>query len=71
MSESSKYEFSSNGIKIMGEDSFHVMKIHDKDTWILVRLRQGTTYKCATFSSPDEARAFVHSMDLTLTRLIK
>jgi hypothetical protein len=69
MSEVSSYEFSSDGIKILGDDSFHVMKIMDKDEWILVRLRSGTTYKSATFASPDEARAFAHSLGLTLNRV--
>lgn len=71
MSESYPYEFSSDGIKILGDDSFHVMKINDKDEWILLRMRSGTTYKSASFVSPDEARAFAHSLGLTLTRVKK
>ena len=62
------YDFSSDGIKVKGDDSFHVMKLNDLDEWILLRLRNGTSYKCASFASPDEARAFVHSMGLELTR---
>ena len=62
------YEFSTDGIKVKGDDSYHVMKLTDLDEWILIRLRNGTSYKCASFVSPDEARAYVHSMDLNLTR---
>lgn len=62
------YEFSSDGIKIKGDDSYHVMKLTDVDEWILLRLRNGVSCKCASFTSPDEARAFAHSLDLTLTR---
>jgi hypothetical protein len=62
------YDFSSDGIKIKGDDSFHVMKLTDVDEWILLRLRNGTSYKAASFVSPDEARAFAHSMGLELTR---
>jgi hypothetical protein len=69
MSDAVVYEFSSDGIKILGDDSFHVMKIQDKDEWILLRMRSGTTYKSASFISPDEARAFAHSLGLTLTRM--
>lgn len=65
------YEFTSDGIKIKGDDSFHVMKLMDEDTWILVRYRNNTTYKSATFTSPDEARAFAHSLGLELTRSTK
>jgi hypothetical protein len=62
------YDFSSDGIKIKGEDSFHVMKLADVDEWILLRLRNGTSYRSGSFVSPDEARAFAHSMGLELTR---
>jgi hypothetical protein len=62
------YDFSSSGIKVKGDDSFHVMKLTDKDEWILLRLRNGTTFQSASFASPDEARAFAHSMGLELTR---
>lgn len=62
------YDFSSSGIKVKGDDSFHVMKLTDKDEWILVRLRSGTSFQSASFVSPDEARAFAHSMGLELTR---
>jgi len=62
------YDFSSDGIKIKGDDSFHVMKLTDVDEWILLRLRNGISYKAASFVSPDEARAFAHSMGLELTR---
>jgi hypothetical protein len=62
------YDFSSDGIKIKGEDSFHVMKLADVDEWILLRLRNGTPYRSSSFVSPDEARAFAHSMGLELTR---
>ena len=62
------YDFSSSGIKIKGDDSFHIMKLTDKDKWILLRLRNGTSFQSASFVSPDEARAFAHSMGLELTR---
>ena len=62
------YDFSSSGIKIKGDDSFHIMKLTDKDEWILLRLRNGTSFQSASFASPDEARAFAHSMGLELTR---
>ncbi len=62
------YEFSSGGIKIKGDDSFHVMKLVDVDEWILLRLRGGVSFQSASFSSPDEARAFAHSMGLELKR---
>jgi len=62
------YDFSSDGIKIKGDDSYHVMKMADTEEWILLRLRNGTSYKSASFVSSDEARAFAHSMGLELTR---
>ena len=63
------YEFSSSGIRVKGDDSYHVFKLNDVDEWILIRLRNGTTYKAGTFVSPDEARAFAHSLDLELNRV--
>ena len=62
------YDFSSDGIKIKGDDSFHVMRLSDKDEWILLRLRSGTPFQSAIFSSPDEARAFAHSLGLIITK---
>lgn len=62
------YDFSSDGIQIKGDDSFHVMRFVDKDEWVLLRLRKGTSYQCGTFVSPDEARAFAHALGLTITR---
>ena len=64
----SDYDFSSDGIKIKGDDSFHVMRLSDKDEWILLRLRSGTPFQSAVFSSPDEARAFAHSLGLIITK---
>ena len=64
----SSYDFSSDGIQIKGDDSFHVMRLLDKDEWILLRLRKGTPFQSAVFSSPDEARAFAHSLGLTITK---
>jgi len=64
----SSYDFSSDGIQIKGDDSFHVMRLLDKDEWILLRLRKGTSFQSAVFSSPDEARAFAHSLGLTITK---
>lgn len=64
----SKYEFTSSGVKVNGTDSYHVFKMADTDEWILVRYRDNTTYKAGTFESPDEARAFAHSMGLDLNR---
>lgn len=63
------YEFTSSGVQIKGTDSYHVFKIVDIDEWILVRYRDGTTYKAGTFVSPDEARAFAHAMGLELNRV--
>lgn len=62
------YDFSSDGIQIKGDDSFHVMKLSEKDEWILLRLRKGTSFQSAVFSSPDEARAFAHSLGLTIEK---
>jgi hypothetical protein len=64
----SSYDFSSDGIQIKGDDSFHVMKLAEKDEWILLRLRKGTSFQSALFSSPDEARAFAHSLGLTIEK---
>jgi hypothetical protein len=63
------YEFSSTGIRVKGDDSFHVFKLKDVDEWILIRLRNGVSYRAATFMSPDEARAFAHSLDLDINRV--
>lgn len=62
------YEFASTGIKVKGDDSFHVVKLTDKDEWLLLRRRDGNFFQSAVFSSPDEARAFAHSLDLDLQR---
>lgn len=62
------YDCSTDGIRIKGDDSYHVMKISNKDVWVLLRLRGSISYKAAKFASPDEARAFAHSMGLKLTR---
>ena len=64
----SKYDFASSGIKVNGDDSFHVVKLHDKDEWLLLRRRDGEFFQAATFSSPDEARAFTHSLGLDLQK---
>jgi len=63
-----KYEFSSSGIRINGNDSYHVVKVVDADEWVLIRLRDGVKYEAGRFVSPDEARAFVHCLDLKLER---
>ena len=63
------YDFGSTGIQIKGSDSYHVVKVHDKDEWLLLRKRDGSFYQAAIFMSPDEARAFVHSCDLSLNKL--
>ena len=61
-------EFASTGIRINGNDSYHVIKLVDSDTWLLMRLRDGVTYQCAEFVSPDEARAFAHCLDLQIDK---
>ena len=63
------YEFGSTGIQIKGGDSYHVVKVHEQEEWLLLRKREGSYYQAAIFSSADEARAFVHACDLTLQKL--
>ena len=65
----SKYEFGSTGIQIKGKDSYHVVKVYDKDEWLLLRKRDENYLQAAVFSSPDEARSFVNACDLTLDKL--
>ena len=65
----SKYDFGSTGIQIKGGDSYHVVKVHEQDEWLLLRQRDGSYYQAAVFTSPDEARAFVNACDLTLSKL--
>ena len=64
-----EYEFGSTGIQIKGGDSYHVVKVHEKEEWLLLRKRGGFYYQAALFASPDEARAFVNACDLTLNKL--
>lgn len=64
-----QYDFASTGIQINGKDSYHVVKVKDKDEWLLLRMRDGSHYQAGTFVSPDEARAFVHALDLDLNKL--
>ena len=66
---SGKYDFGSTGIQIKGGDSYHVVKVFEKDEWLLLRMRDGSYYQAAIFTSPDEARAFVNACDLTLDKL--
>jgi uroporphyrinogen-III synthase len=63
------YEFGSSGIQIKGKDSYHVVKVEEKDEWLLLRKRGTEYFQAAAFVSPDEARAFVHACDLTLDKL--
>jgi hypothetical protein len=65
----SKYEFGSTGTQIKGKDSYHVVKVHEKDEWLLLRKRDDKYFQAAAFSSPDEARSFVNACDLTLDKL--
>ena len=65
----SKYDFGSTGIQIKGNDSYHVVKVYEKDEWLLLRKRDGSYFQAAAFSSPDEARAFAHACELTLKKL--
>jgi hypothetical protein len=65
----SKYEFGSTGIQINGKDSYHVVKVRDQDEWLLLRMRDGLHFQAGVFASPDEARAFVHALDLDLNKL--
>jgi len=65
----SKYDFGSTGIQIKGGDSYHVVKVFEKDEWLLLRQRDGAYYQAAVFMSPDEARAFVNACDLTLSKI--
>ena len=64
-----KYDFGSTGIQIKGGDSYHVVKVHEQDEWLLLRKRDGSFFQAALFTSADEARAFVNACDLTLDRL--
>lgn len=64
-----KYEFGSTGIQVNGKDSYHVVKVYDKDEWLLLRKRDESYFQAAVFASSDEARAFVHALDLTLNKL--
>jgi hypothetical protein len=63
------YEFGSTGIQINGNDSYHVVKVHEEDTWLLLRKRDNSYYQAASFTSPDEARAFLNACDLTLSKI--
>jgi hypothetical protein len=65
----SKYEFGSTGIQIKGNDSYHVVKVYDKDEWLLLRKRDDNYYQAASFASPDEARSFVNACDLVLKKV--
>ena len=65
----SNYDFGSTGIQIKGNDSYHVVKVTDKDEWLLLRKRDDAYFQAASFSSPDEARSFVHACDLTLDKI--
>lgn len=65
----SQYEFGSTGIQIQGSDSYHVVKVHDADEWLLLRKRDDSYYQAAVFSSGDEARAFLNACGLTLSKL--
>ena len=65
----SKYDFGSTGIQIKGKDSYHVVIVTDKDEWLLLRKRDDAYFQAASFSSPDEARSFVHACDLTLDKI--
>jgi hypothetical protein len=65
----SEYDFGSTGIQIKGGDSYHVVKVYNKDEWLLIRKRDGQFYKSGEFVSPDEARAFAHACDLTIKKL--
>lgn len=65
----SKYDFGSTGIQIKGSDSYHVVKVFEKDEWLLLRQRDGSYYQAAVFTSPDEARGFVNACDLTLSKV--
>ena len=64
-----EYELGSTGIQIKGGDSYHVVKVHDKDEWLLLRRRDGSYYQAAVFTSPDEARSFVNACDLTISKV--
>lgn len=64
-----QYDFASTGIQIEGSDSYHVVKVYEQDTWLLLRKRDGSYYQAAEFTSPDEARAFAHACGLTLSKL--
>ena len=65
----SKYDFASTGIQIKGKDSYHVVKVYEKDEWLLLRKRDDNYYQAAAFSSPDEARSFINACDLSLDKL--
>lgn len=65
----SKYDLASTGIKINGDDSYHVVKVYEKDEWLLLRQRSDSYYQAGVFTSPDEARAFAHALDLDLNKL--
>lgn len=64
-----RYDFGSTGIQIKGGDSYHVVKVYEQDEWLLLRQRDGEYFQAATFTSPDEARAFVNACDLTLNAI--
>ena len=64
-----KYDFTSSGIKVKGEYSYHVFKLEEQDQWVLIRYRDNITYEAGTFASPDEARAFAHALGLELTKV--
>lgn len=64
-----EYEFGSTGIQIKGSDSYHVVKVHEQDEWLLLRKRGDSYFQAAVFSSSDEARAFLNACDLSLSKL--
>jgi hypothetical protein len=65
----STYEQASDGLQVRGMDSYHVVKPVDSDNWLLLRRRDGKYFECANFKSPDEARAFALSLDLTISKV--
>ena len=64
-----EYDFGSTGIQIKGGDSYHVVKVYEKDEWLLLRRREGSYFQAAVFTSSDEARAFINACDLTLSAI--
>lgn len=64
-----QYDQASEGLQVRGLDSYHVVKPVDSDNWLLLRRREGSYFECANFTSPDEARAFALSLDLTISKV--